>query len=300
MNKILIITGPTASGKSDLAIQMAEKYNGEIVSADAMQIYRKLNVGTAKVTVSEQKKVPHHLIDIVDMTAQFSVAEFLEKADEVVLDIISRGKLPIMVGGTGFYVKAFIGEATLDFVASNSDEVKLLNKEPIDTLVAQLKQLDNDLAHHVDLKNKQRVVRAIQIARHGKHSDIQKRPNYNSLIIAIDWERELLYQRINSRVYNMIDNGLIDEAKLILEAGGETIQAGKAIGYKELFPYLEHNMPLETAISQIQQDSRRYAKRQLTYLRHQIPGLVWIDGYHAKALLSDKINNWLNKKTHVN
>lgn len=293
MTKIVVIAGPTASGKSDLAIKMAQQFNGEIISADAMQIYRTLDVGTAKVSPEEQALVPHHLIDIVDVTANFSVADFVAQADQAIADIVSRGKLPIIAGGTGFYVKALLGAQPLEYVASDATEVAALQAEALPDLVAMLQGLDQSLAERVDLNNKQRVIRAIQIARHGKHDTQPARPNYEAFVVGLDWSREVLYERINARAEKMLAAGVLDEANRILAAGGETIQAGKAIGYKEFFPYLTGNVTLAEATAQMQQDSRRYAKRQLTYLRHQIPGLIWLPGQHAATTLSDWLTTWL-------
>ncbi|MBZ6013478.1 tRNA (adenosine(37)-N6)-dimethylallyltransferase MiaA [Leuconostoc gelidum subsp. gelidum] len=293
MTKLVVIAGPTASGKSDLAIAMAQKFNGEIISADAMQIYRKLDIGTAKVTRAERALVPHHLLDIVDMTSQFSVADFIARADEVIVDIVSRGKLPIITGGTGFYVKALLGEQPLDFVASDEQEVNDLKQRDLPELMRTLQILDSTLAKKVDQHNKQRVIRAIQIARHGAHTIKQIRPKYDALVVGIDWPRDMLYERINSRAQKMIDAGLLAETQLILDAGGEDCQAGKAIGYKEFFPYLLGQSTLNESIADMQQDSRRYAKRQLTYLRHQIPGLIWINGAQAKAELAVCIESWV-------
>lgn len=297
MNKIVVLTGPTASGKSSLSIQMAQRFNGEIVSADSMQIYRSLDIGTAKVTKEEQNIVPHHLIDVVDLTANYSVGDFIIAADKVIADIISRGKLPIIVGGTGLYVKALLGFQELEYAASDTEEVHKLNAYELEKLVVELKSLDINRAQKVDLKNKQRVIRAIQIAEHGKKdAKLTQRPNYGALVIGLDWPRELLYERINSRVTQMVQDGVLKEAQTILDAGGEELQAGKAIGYKEFFPYLRNQVTLDKAINQLQQDSRRYAKRQLTYLRHQIPGLVWLKGQTAEIRLTEMIEGWLSLK----
>ncbi|GMA70263.1 hypothetical protein GCM10025879_15090 [Leuconostoc litchii] len=168
MNKIVIIAGPTASGKSNLAIQMAQNFNGEIISADSMQIYRSLDIGTAKPTKEEQNIVTHHLIDIIDFTASYSVADFVVEADKIIADIISRGKLPIVVGGTGLYVKALLGLQKLEYAASDANEVSVLKSYELSELVTELKMIDAKQALNVDLKNKQRIIRAIQIARHGK------------------------------------------------------------------------------------------------------------------------------------
>lgn len=297
MNKIVVLTGPTASGKSSLSIQMAQRLNGEIVSADSMQIYRNLDVGTAKVTKEEQNIVPHHLIDIVDLTANYSVGDFIIAADKVIADIISRGKLPIIVGGTGLYVKALLGFQELEYAASDTEEVHKLNAYELDKLVVELKSLDINRAQKVDLKNKQRVIRAIQIAKYGKKdAKLTQRPKYDALVIGLDWHRELLYERINNRVTQMVQDGVLKEAQTILDAGGEKLQSGKAIGYKEFFPYLRDQVTLDKAINQLQQDSRRYAKRQLTYLRHQIPGLVWLKGQTAELRLTEMIEGWLSLK----
>lgn len=297
MNKIVVLTGPTASGKSSLSIQMAQRFNGEIVSADSMQIYRSLDIGTAKVTKEEQNIVPHHLIDVVDLTANYSVGDFIIAADKVIADIISRGKLPIIVGGTGLYVKALLGFQELEYAASDTEEVHKLNAYELEKLVVELKSLDINRAQKVDLKNKQRVIRAIQIAKHGKKdAKLTQRPKYDALVIGLDWPRELLYERINNRVTQMVQDGVLKEAQTILDAGGEELQSGKAIGYKEFFPYLRNQVTLDKAINQLQQDSRRYAKRQLTYLRHQIPGLVWLKGQTAEIRLTEMIEGWLSLK----
>jgi len=294
MTKIVVIAGPTASGKSDLAISVAQRFNGEIVSADAMQIYRGLDIGTAKVTKAERELVPHHLIDIVDMTDKFSVAEFVTRADQVINDIAKRGKLPVIAGGTGFYVKALLGQQPLDFVASDEAEVALLKQKSLPALVTMLKAVDTILASRVDLNNKQRVIRAIQIAMHGKRQEDISRPTYDALIVGIDWPREILYERINRRAQKMLDDGLLSEVEHIMSVGGESIQAGKAIGYKEFFPYIRGEVTREQALLAVQQDSRRYAKRQLTYLRHQIPGLIWLHGTDAATKLTSEVKAWLD------
>ncbi|MFT8757652.1 tRNA (adenosine(37)-N6)-dimethylallyltransferase MiaA [Leuconostoc pseudomesenteroides] len=294
MSKILVITGPTASGKTDVAIQIAEQFNGEIVSADSMQIYRGLDVGTAKPTIREQKKIPHHLIDVVNMTDNFSVAEFVALADEIIEDITKRGKLPIIVGGTGFYLKALLGLQALEYSPNDPNLSSELADKTLPQLVDELLKIDDVLAKRIDFNNRQRVIRAIQIAHQGyKQQTTVKRPTYDALVVGLDWPREILYQRINQRVTNMVSEGVLNEAQAVLNAGGEELQAGKAIGYKEFFGYLRGEKMLEEAIKKLQQDSRRYAKRQLTYLRHQLPGLMWINGKTAILDLKKMIQNWL-------
>ena len=225
------------------------------------------------------------------------MGDFIIAADKVIADIISRGKLPIIVGGTGLYVKALLGFQELEYAASDTEEVHKLNAYELDKLVVELKYFDINRAQKVVLKNKQRVIRAIQIAKYGKKdAKLTQRPKYDALVIGLDWPRELLYERINNRVTQMVQDGVLKEAQTILDAGGEKLQSGKAIGYKEFFPYLRDQVTLDKAINQLQQDSRRYAKRQLTYLRHQIPGLVWLKGQTAELRLTEMIEGWLSLK----
>ncbi|MCO0832287.1 tRNA (adenosine(37)-N6)-dimethylallyltransferase MiaA [Fructobacillus sp. W13] len=294
---IVVIAGPTASGKSDLAMALAEQFNGELVSADSLQVYKNLDIGTAKATAEERKRVPQHLLDLVDEDASFTVADFIKEADKAILDISSRGKLPIVVGGTGFYVKALLGQQALEYGESNEEEVKKDSALPLADLVAKLKGLANeDFVSSVDLNNKTRVVRAIQKAKMTPQKSAASRPDYDPLVLALDWPREVLYDRINRRVDIMMDAGLENEARVLFELGGSNVQAGRGIGYKEFYPYFESDVTLKEVVEAIQQDSRRYAKRQLTYWRHQIVGLQWIDGQDAKAIAEEKVRAFLNAR----
>lgn len=290
---VIVIAGPTASGKSDLAIQLAQKYNGEIVSADSLQVYRGLDIGTAKTPVLERQGIPHHLLDVCPMTADFSVADFIDLADQAILQIVAAGKVPVVVGGTGFYVKALLGYQPLDFAKSNPAEVARDQKRPLSVLQAELKQVASaELLQQVDLQNKDRVIRALQIAKNGK-VDRPERPTYRPLVLALDWDREVLYGRINRRVQLMIDQGLEAEARTLFEQGGLALQAGRGIGYAEFYPYFAGEQSLPEVVEHIQQNSRRYAKRQLTYWRHQIPGLQWINGDEAFANADAKVKEFL-------
>ncbi|CAK1221417.1 tRNA (adenosine(37)-N6)-dimethylallyltransferase MiaA [Fructobacillus evanidus] len=292
---VIVIAGPTASGKSDLAIQLAKKYNGNIISADSLQVYQGLDIGTAKTPVPEREGIPHYLLDVVDETADFSVADFISLADQAILETVKSGRVPIVVGGTGFYVKALLGFQSLDFAQSNDEEVQEDQKKPLEELQVKLKQLaDEKLLNRVDLQNKDRVIRAIQIARHGQ-VDRPKRPEYTGLILALDWPREVLYDRINGRVQLMVDQGLKEEAKALYDRGGLALQAGRGIGYAEFYPFFEGQQTLSEVLAAIQQNSRRYAKRQLTYWRHQIPGLQWIDGQDAWKIADQKVADFLKE-----
>ncbi|MFC4760241.1 tRNA (adenosine(37)-N6)-dimethylallyltransferase MiaA [Fructobacillus durionis] len=295
--KVIVIAGPTASGKSDLAMDLAEKYNGELISADSLQVYKQLDIGTAKASKEELKRGPQHLIDIVPFDADYSVADFVEDADEAIEEVVGRGKVPIIVGGTGFYIKALLGQQQLDFAPSVAAEVAVDQQKDLKDLVSELKNsADSELVSRVDLHNKSRVIRALQIARHGSKDAVKVRPEYDSLVLAIDWPREVLYERINQRVYNMVEKGLEQEARLLYNAGGLNVQAGRGIGYKEFYPYFDGNLTLEQVIEDIQQDSRRYAKRQLTYWRHQIEGLEWIAGDNREAKASARVHDFLLNK----
>ncbi|MDD9138469.1 tRNA (adenosine(37)-N6)-dimethylallyltransferase MiaA [Fructobacillus sp. CRL 2054] len=295
--KVIVIAGPTASGKSDLAMDLAEQYHGELISADSLQVYQQLDIGTAKASEEELKRGPQHLIDIVPFDADYSVAEFVEDADKAIAEVASRGKVPIIVGGTGFYIKALLGQQQLDFAPSVAEEVAIDQKKDLKDLVQELKgSADADLVNRVDLNNKSRVIRALQIARHGIKEDVTVRPQYDSLVLAIDWPREVLYERINQRVHTMVEKGLEKEARLLYNAGGINLQAGRGIGYKEFYPYFDGNLSLEQVIADIQQDSRRYAKRQLTYWRHQIDGLEWINGENRVVEATTHVHDFLLNK----
>lgn len=292
---VIVIAGPTASGKSDLAIQLAKKYNGNIISADSLQVYQGLDIGTAKTPIQEREGVSHYLLDVADKTADFSVADFLSLADQAILETVHSERIPIVVGGTGFYVKALLGFQSLDFAKSDEEEVREDQKKSLEELQVKLRQLaDEKLLNRVDLQNKERVIRAIQIARHGQVNR-PKRPDYTGLILALEWPRGVLYERINGRVQLMIDQGLEKEAKGLYDQGGLNLQAGRGIGYAEFYPFFEGQQTLLEVVATIQQNSRRYAKRQLTYWRHQIPGLQWIDGQNAWTIADQKVADFLKE-----
>lgn len=295
--KIIVIAGPTASGKSELAMDLAEKFNGELVSADSLQVYQQLDIGTAKATSEELQRVPQYLIDLVPYTANFSVIDFVSAADDAIQKIVKKGRLPIIVGGTGFYVKALLGQQSFDYAESDSDEVARAMQRPLEELVDELKKTANSgILQRTDLNNKTRVVRALQITKHGQKKMESTRPAYDSLVLAIEWPRELLYERINTRVHRMVEKGLEDEARLLFHSGGLNLQAGRGIGYKEFYPYFAGQGSLKEVISAIQQDSRRYAKRQLTYWRHQIDGLQWIDWQNRQQSAETKVADFIKKE----
>ncbi|MFL1695800.1 tRNA (adenosine(37)-N6)-dimethylallyltransferase MiaA [Weissella kandleri] len=286
MQKIIVIVGPTAVGKTALSLDLAARYHGEIISGDSMQIYRGLDIGTAKATPAEQAKAPHHMLDIVDLDVNYSVAEFVQQARQVIQKIANRGKIPIVVGGTGFYIQALLGDRTLvdesqplDAAAEQAwrQRVALEGEAP---LRAALRQVDPVSAERIVPGQIRRLIRALLMTQAvGKPFSEQELPAhriYDALIIGLNTERPVLYERINQRVTSMLQTGLLAEAQLVQQLPAAAT-AKQAIGYKELFPYLRGEEALLTGEQRLQQASRRYAKRQITWFKHQLKGIQWYD-----------------------
>lgn len=281
MNKIplIVVAGATASGKTALAIEIAKQFNGEIISADSMQIYRDMNIGTAKPDLAEQDGIVHHLMDFVSPEDSFSVAEFVALAHKTAADIYTRGKNIIVVGGTGLYIDSFVRDVDFEDEASSEEIRAELNikaqKEGAEALLCELESIDPAAAARLHPNNLKRIIRAIEFYRiHGEpiseHSERtkQKPSRYRALYMMIDRPREELYARIDKRVDIMAERGLVDEARalyLCREKLGKT--AAQAIGYKELFDFFDGEKSLDEALEEIKLHSRRYAKRQLTWFR---------------------------------
>lgn len=278
--KILVVTGPTATGKTALSVELAKKLGGEIVSADSMQIYRGMDIGTAKVTKAEMQNIPHHMIDIADPSEDYSVSRYVEEADAAVRGILSRGRLPIVAGGTNLYIDSLI--AGLDFAEKAEDAAlrESLNKQYDDmggeAMIEHLRGFDPERAAKLHPADKRRIVRAVEIyiltgetiTRHDEET--KKRPKrYDAVKIALTFaDRAVLYDRINARVDKMVSDGLFDEVKGLLDSGlSPESTAMQAIGYKEPAAYFRGEMSRDAAIELIKLSSRRYAKRQLTWLR---------------------------------
>lgn len=281
--KLLMIGGPTAVGKTDLSLRLTKAFDGEIVNADAYQVYRGMDIGTAKATPEERAGIPHHLLDIIEPNTPFSVAQFKRRAEAAIQDITSRQKLPIIVGGTGFYMNALRLGLPLGGEAPPSPYRQTLH----DALAAngpewlwhQLADKDPAAAAAIPVGNSRRVIRALEVIHETGRLFSQQpepTPQYDTLVIGLTTERPVLYARINARVQAMIAAGLVDEVKRVVAMAGPDAQALKAIGYKELLPYLAHTASLADCVAVIQQHSRQYAKRQLTYWRHQMP-THWFD-----------------------
>ncbi len=278
---IPIIAGPTASGKSALALEICREVDGELVCADSMQIYKGLDVGTAKDSKEEIGNVPHYLTDVVEPGTDFSVYDYLNTALPIIKDILERGKLPVVCGGTGQYISSLLygldygtGDEEAEVQATKELEDEFEEKG-IDVLYARLMDEDPEAAKAIHPNNTRRVIRALAVhkalgitfSEKNKRSK-QKGPEYPFKVFMIDWDREVLYDRINKRVGVMIENGIIDEAKMLLDSGVErTSTCWQAIGYKETLKYLEGEETLEEAADRIRIGTRHYAKRQLTWFR---------------------------------
>lgn len=280
--EVVAIVGPTASGKTALSIELAKKYNGEIINGDSMQIYRDLDIGTAKITEEEMEGVPHHLLSFKEPTESFSVADYQKLVRAKIAEIQTRGKLPIIVGGSGLYVQAVLFD--FQFTEEQVDEVarkayyEELEKLGPEAMHARLKKLDPQTAETMHPNNTRRVIRAlemIELSGVSKASEEHNRgevPLYNHVILGLgqNMTREMLYDRINRRVDIMMEKGLLEEVKGLWQKDIRGVQSIQAIGYKELYDYLDGKCSLEEAIDSLKQNSRRYAKRQLTYFRNKM------------------------------
>ena len=289
---LIVVAGPTASGKTSLAIDIAKTLDGEIVCADSMQIYKYMDIGTAKATRDEQAQCPHHLMDIVEPDCEFSVADYTELAHKTISDIVSRGKTPIMCGGTGLYIDSVVndvefGEFENDYTLRRELE-ELAKKEGSQRLIDMLSEFDPLSAKKLHPNNLKRIIRAIEfykvsgipISEH-QHMTKLKESRYNAVEFIIDRERYELYDRINRRVDIMMDEGLTDEVKTLIDRGySPELNSMQGIGYKELIEYFEGKSTLDEAVVAIKQNSRRYAKRQLTWFRRN-ENIHWLSPDNA-------------------
>ncbi|MDR7076184.1 tRNA dimethylallyltransferase [Neobacillus niacini] len=284
--KLLVIIGPTAVGKTKLSIELAKRYNGEIISGDSMQIYRGMDIGTAKIKIEEMEGIPHHLIDIKEPDESFSVAEFQQLVRAKISEITSKGKLPIIVGGTGLYIQAVIYD--YQFSDAPADEefrlhlVERAKEIGNEALHNELTKVDPESASQIHPNNVRRVIRALEIFHcTGKiMSEYQnnQQPDllYDTALIGLTMEREKLYERINTRVEMMMSEGLIEEVSHLHKQGIRDCQSIQAIGYKEIYDYLDGKVSFNDAVENLQQNSRRYAKRQLTWFRNKMD-VEWFD-----------------------
>lgn len=279
---LIVVGGPTASGKTRLSMSIAEAFEGEIISADSMQVYRKMNIGTDKIDITSRKKVKHHLIDIRDPNQRFTMADFQREAQRAITDISNRNKLPILAGGTGLYLSAVVDNYQLPTAPPNQkirDELqKVYEEKGGEHLYNMLLDLDPKSAAKIHPNNVRYVARALEIVMQTDKPMQAKRGNrlYDVFKIAIQWDREVLYERINKRVDEMIEEGLLNEIKsLIAEGYDEKCQAMQGLGYKEYFPYLRGEISLEEAVNLHKQRTRNFAKRQIGWFRKE-EDIYWI------------------------
>lgn len=291
MKKILIITGLTASGKSGLALDIAQKHNGEIISCDSVQVYKGLDIGSAKVTKQEQSLVKHHLIDIVEPFEDYSVGAYIKDCKKAVDDVVSRGKLPIIVGGTSMYIKAILegyslgGKKDEEYRKHLNDIATSQGKEAVWNI---LDEIDTNLAKTVHYNNLNRVIRYLEMKKNGEPK--KEKPvfaNFDILTVGINADKDKIYPKINDRVDEMISSGLVEEVKGLIASG---LNLGhnsmNTIGYKEMYQHLNNEIEYDTAINLIKQHTRNYAKRQLTFMK-TIKGLQIVDLNQAKILIEE-------------
>lgn len=286
--KILVIGGPTAVGKTELSIELAKRLNGEIISADSMQIYKYMDIGSAKVSKEEMNGVVHHLIDVVDPSENFSVADYKEQGEKAIKEIISRGKLPIIVGGTGLYINSLT--CNMNFTEAEKDQEyrkdldKLANEHGNNYIHEMLKDIDPISYKEIHANNRKRVIRALEVYKltgkpfssYNAGEDFYK-SEYDVHYYVLTMDREKLYERINLRVDIMMEKGLLEECIKLKEMGyTSSMQSMQGIGYKEILYYLEGDVKLQEAINMIKQGSRNYAKRQLTWFRRD-PRVTFLD-----------------------
>ncbi|MFL8673667.1 tRNA (adenosine(37)-N6)-dimethylallyltransferase MiaA [Clostridioides sp. GD02404] len=297
---LIILTGPTAVGKTDLSIKLAKDMNAEIISADSMQIYKYMDIGSAKVTEEEMQGVKHYLIDEVKPDYPFSVSEFQQRAKKYIYEINQKGKSVLVTGGTGLYLNSLI--YNMDFAKSDAnnelrDELQnQLDEKGIDYMHDRLKLLDEEAANRIHKNNTKRVIRALEVCLSGKKmndfsSDLKFNEEYEPIIIVLNRNREHLYERINMRVDIMLENGLVEEVKKLLSMGfKKDMISMQGIGYKEILKYLDGEYTYEEAIEIIKRDSRRYAKRQITWFkRYEIAKWFDLDKYESIDILKNEI-----------
>ncbi len=300
MEKVIFILGPTGVGKSNMAVNLAHVFGGEIISADSVQLYKGFDIGSAKVSAEEMAGVPHHLIDICNPNDYFTVSDFVDMTRQKITEVTSRNKLPIIVGGTGLYVNSLLGGYNFGGTEKH-DDFRLKIKQEIEeqghlAVWQKLKDLNSVIAEKIEPNNTNRLIRGLEIATYGQEQT-ENKPMYDYKLFALNLDRTVLYDRINKRVDKMIDAGLVKEVKLLFKNGArKDSQPMKAIGYKEVVDFLDGNTDEKTMIDLIKQHTRNYAKRQLTYLRglEKKYDLNFINAdENAEQNITNMIKGWL-------
>ena len=285
---VIVIGGPTASGKSNLAVELAKKINGEIISADSMQIYKDMNIGTAKITEKEMQGIPHYMLDIVSPEKRYSVSEYKKEAEKAIEEILKKGKVPIIVGGTGLYIESLI--YGIEFQEEEFDEKyrqelnNIAETEGLEKLYQEAKKIDPKAMEKISKNDRKRILRVLEIYhKTGKTKTEQeiesrkKEVKYNYKIFAINFDREKLYSRIEQRIDQMIEDGLIQEVENIKKKYNKFPTAMQGLGYKEVVEYLEHKITKEEMLEKLKKETRHYAKRQITWFR-KYKEITWLEG----------------------
>lgn len=295
--KVIVICGPTASGKTALSIKLAQKINGEIISSDSMQIYKDMDIGTAKPSKEEMQGITHHLIDFVEPNQRYSVAEFKKDAEKAIEEILSKGKTPIIVGGTGLYVDSLIYGIEYQDIQLDERYRKELEerteKEGLRQLYEEAQKIDPQAIEKISPNDKKRILRILEIykatGKNKTQQEIESRKNgvkYDYKVFAINWDREQLYERINKRVDIMLEQGLIQEVEQLLKKYKEFPTAMQGLGYKEVVEYLQGEVTLEEMIEKLKMETRRYAKRQITWFKKNRQ-TIWIGPQDLQRILDE-------------
>ena len=294
--RIVIISGPTSTGKSDIAVEIAKRLDGEIVSADSMQVYKGMDIGTGKLSEDEMQGVRHHLISVIEPTESYNVSRFRDMALKAIDDILSRGKLPIVVGGTGFYIRSMLYTADGTEPGKDPEYKRQLKsraeKEGIAALYDELKMKDPDAADRIDRNNTYRIIRALEYnhstgRRYSEHCDdsVASEPRYDALMLVMECDRSVLYKRMDERVDRMFEDGLIEEVRSLLSRGVDCeCTSMNGIGYKEVARYISGEIPLEEAVRLVKSNTHRYAVRQSTWFRNQKDAVIIDCSDREKAL----------------
>ncbi len=308
---LIVLTGPTAAGKTELSIALAKKLNGAIISADSMQVYKYMNIGSAKIRPEEMQGVRHYLVDVLDPMEEFHVARFQQMAKEAMDEIYRNGQLPIVVGGTGFYIQALLKDIDFDESSGELPCRKELEetarREGGAVLYERLKQVDPESAEAIHPNNVKRVIRALEfyqetgqpISLHNKEQR-EKQPPYTYAYFVLNDDRARLYERIDRRVDRMVEQGLVEEVRWLKEHGYDrSLVSMQGLGYKELFPYLDGTCSLEEAVEIIKRDTRHFAKRQITWFKRE-PDVIWLNqqefGYDKEKILNRMLELWEERK----
>ncbi|MDH4330844.1 MAG: tRNA (adenosine(37)-N6)-dimethylallyltransferase MiaA [Candidatus Moranbacteria bacterium] len=294
--KIIVILGPTASGKSDVAIRLAQDFDGEVISADSRQIYRWMDIGSGKITPEEQKMAVHHMLDVADPMEEWSAGKFKREAEKIIEDILSRGKVPIICGGTGFWIQSIVDNVTFPKVKPNKDLRKILEKETTENLFNELKKLDPRRAASVDEHNRPRLVRAIEIATElGSVPEMKSEPKYDALQIALDWPKEKLHERIEIRLNQRFEEGMVQEVQDLHDKHDVTWERLDDFGleYRWISRFLRGQITEEEMKEKLLQQIKNYAKRQMTWFQRN-KEIKWLKEYDD---IKKEVGDFLEKNS---